>query len=206
MYKKRNNAEEEPENPLSLSFLDALSCGLAATLALFLIFVVLPHGEMAKEAAGRVQGDDSQEALSGFRSRFLKATPENAPLAVYIYTSDSDKLEHNDISWECPKADWFPFFTKLEDEKEYIFGGFTLAPSLKAQRIHLRSKKRIDSLTVNLIGAVTSTVELRLITKRNENKDETNVLTIDRTKKDGWIIPDDGYEIVPEKKAEANNE
>ena len=185
MSNKRIVTDEEPENPLSLSFLDALSCGLAATLALFLIFVVLPHGEMIKEASGQTKGVDSEESRTGARSRILKSTPENAPLAIHIFINsincegdlkNQGGLKKEDISWDCKeKEKWYPFFVDLNIAPEdkvaesdnaskvkdtgYILGGFTLSPSLKSKKVKLRINNdkinKINSFTVDIVGAIT---------------------------------------------------
>lgn len=237
MSKKRNTPEEEPENPLSLSFLDALSCGLAATLALFLIFVVLPHGQMAKEASGHYLGDDSEESLVGFRTRSMKATPKTAPLAVYVYVAEEDvngELKEEDLNWIVTgsgKNNWFQFFGKLEGSSDdtstgqptdetgdaskdtsngsgYIFGGFTLASSMKSKNVILKIKndKVINKLAVELIGSASLR---RIIEKSNRStngaasgsssaKDGVPVIMIDRNKKDNWILPQSGYVIKEE--------
>jgi len=42
---KRTLSEEtSPVDPLTLSFMDVLSCGLGAMIVLFLVFAVLPQG------------------------------------------------------------------------------------------------------------------------------------------------------------------
>lgn len=225
MSKKRNNTEEEPENPLSLSFLDALSCGLAATLALFLIFVVLPHGEMTKEASGHSQGEDAEESLSGVRSRLLKATPETAPLAVHIFVNSVDCKgdvgkkggltggDKGDIKWEYIGKDpaWYSFFADLnKDSTEsdngsggqdtgYIFGGFSLLQSNSPKIIlKIKAKKitNIDKLTVNIVGAASQKAILKRTKDDFNNKDEVEVLTIKPAqKKDEWIQAGSGFEI-----------
>lgn len=58
--------EPEPESTLALSFLDTLSCGLGGAIALFMVFIVMPHqGQTPTGLANNTKGDAFDIRASG---------------------------------------------------------------------------------------------------------------------------------------------
>ena len=103
--KKNVTLETPPVDSLSLSFLDVLSCGLAAMLVLFFVFSVLPQGKEDMTEGSQGNGNDKKLSQSGVRAKGNHATPNRSPFGVIVVMHGLENtLDSNDIDWECPPA------------------------------------------------------------------------------------------------------
>ena len=104
MKKKTTTREAQPVDSLSLSFLDVLSCGLAAMLVLFFVFSMLPQGKEDMTASAKGAGNDQKTSQSGVRAKGLFARPDQSPFGLVVVLKPKDgadvAITPDDIEWK----------------------------------------------------------------------------------------------------------
>lgn len=133
------------EDPLALSSLDVLCCGLGATIYLFLIFSVMPHLGESRQPARTNGGSDGNRSGSpkGARLEEGSATPVFSALIRVHVRSDLSLPQHS-WSWDRPRGQNAWEFATPSIENEPWISGITVPAGMRADK---RLKFMLDRST-----------------------------------------------------------
>lgn len=202
----RRQTSVNERNPLTLSFLDVMSCGLCGMLMLFFIFSILPQGGMLSESAAAYSGADSKESLAGIRSSEALVQSQRFPLNVSVESRDltdaskpnsTDSIASENVRWDLPKnavvdsqshTD-LPFRTHVFSSSGLRRGA--TASFLIHESVFLKTSQLV--LEVNLVGVgesseMTVTISRQDLGKFSREGSFIEVFVIDPGNKDAPIV------------------
>ncbi len=216
MKKKKSMEEAQPVDSLSLSFLDVLSCGLAAMLVLFFVFSMLPHGKEAMTANAKGSGADRKTSQSGVRAKGMFARPNQSPFGLNVVMipgkdGESVVLTPDDVEWRCRLGvDWVGLIGSAEPNVELnvdesnrkppegrvAIRGFTQNSPRNFKKVTLwvnsEKLRSYEGAKVELLGTVDDNLEYQLDFNKSDanpslENGKTLVLTADRSRKNDWL-------------------